>query len=109
MNIYLLLILIYFFGWTVVKISRHHIISRFLYTGTISPQSAQQWKDIGVTDTILVKVLIFQGILKVADNNKYYLDLDRKFQYEKTTSNILIGGVSVAIIVFVVVFFFILH
>ena len=107
MNIYLFLILA--FGWVVIRISRYQIMSRFLYTQTVSPESAKQLKDIGLTDTILMKPLIFQGILKVVDDRKYYLDLDRKFQYEKTTSKILVVGASAAIIVFVIVFFFILH
>ena len=107
MNIYLFLILA--FGWAVVRISRYQIMSRFLYTQTVSPQSAKQLKDIGVTDTILMKPLIFQGIVKLVDDGKYYLDLDRKFQYERTTSKILVVGTSVAIIVSVIVFFFILH
>ena len=109
MNIYLLLILIYFFGWTVLKISRHQIISRFLATDTISPQSAKQLKDIGVSGTIRLKPLLFQRIVKVVADNQYYLDLDRKVQYEKTTTKIIIAWESVVIIVFVIVFFFILH
>jgi hypothetical protein len=103
------LLIIVCLSWLVVKISRYQILSRFLLTATVSPQSAKQLKDLGVTDTILVKAFVFQGILKVVDDGQYYLDLDRKFQYEKKKSTILIGGASVAIIVFVIVFFFILH
>jgi hypothetical protein len=96
-------------SWIAVKISRHQILSRFLLTATVSPQSAKLLKDLGVTDTILVKALVWHGILKVADGGQYYLDLDRKFQYEMMKSKLLIAWASVVIVVFVIVFFFILH
>lgn len=96
LNIYIPFILL--FVSAVVKYGRAQIMNRFLYTDTISPQSAKRFKDVGVTDLLLVKFLIYRGILKNASGDLYYLDLDRKYQIEKGYERYLTGLVIVAVL-----------
>lgn len=81
-----------------VRYARNFITNRFFYTDTISPQSAKKFKDIGVTDLFLAKVLIFQGIIKGIGNDLYYLDLDRKYQIEKSREKVYIALIILSIV-----------
>ncbi|MHB1050541.1 MAG: hypothetical protein ACYC09_10710 [Bacteroidota bacterium] len=71
-------------------------MNKFFYTDTLSSQSAKQFKDIGVTDLIMVKILLYRGIIKAAGNNRYYLDLDRKYEVEKSKEKFLFAIVILA-------------
>ncbi|MFA5835278.1 MAG: hypothetical protein WDA22_17495 [Bacteroidota bacterium] len=100
MNTYILPIVLIIIAF--VQYSRNQIINKFFYTDTLSPESAKQFKDIGVTDLPIVKVLLFRGILKAAGNNKYYLDLERKYEIEKAKEKYLIGLIILATVFLIV-------
>jgi hypothetical protein len=90
------------FTMAIVQYSRNQILNKFFYTDTLTPESAKQFKDIGVTDLLMVKVLIYRGILKGVGNNKYYLDLERKYEIEKNKEKYLIGLIVLAIVFLIV-------
>ena len=84
------------FVMAISQYSRNQIMNKFFYTDTLSSQSAKQFKDIGVTDLIMVKILLYRGIIKAAGNNRYYLDLDRKYEVEKSKEKFLFAIVILA-------------
>ena len=86
------------FAMAIAQYSRNQIMNKFFYTETLSPQTAKQFKDIGVTDLFMVKAMIYRGILKAADNDRYYLDLDRKYEIEKSKEKYLIVVIAIAAI-----------
>jgi len=91
-----------FFVMIISQYSRNQIMNKFFYTDTLSPQSAKQFKEIGITDLIMVKILLYRGIIKAAGNNRYYLDLDRKYDLEKSKEKFLIAIVILASIFLIV-------
>ncbi len=91
-----------FFVMIISQYSRNQILNKFFYTDTLTPQSAKQFREIGVTDLIMVKLLLYRGILKAAGNNRYYLDLDRKYEIEKNKEKFLIALVILASIFLII-------
>lgn len=50
----------------------------------------------------MVKILLYRGIIKAAGNNRYYLDLDRKYEVEKSKEKFLFAIVILASIFLVI-------
>lgn len=101
-HIYLLIIFIVI---PIVRMFRSQIISRFIYTHTTSPTEAKQLKDIGLANLLLLKVLIYRGVIKETDGNKYYLDLDRNYELENDKVKYIIGFVILVLAAIAIVYF----
>jgi len=96
MNVYLLLALMVVLEF--MRYGRNRIINKFLTAETVSPHTAKQFKDVGVSDMFSAKILLISGIIKQVGDNQYYLDLSRKMQIEKIRITILYVLVALAVL-----------
>ena len=83
------------------------IVNRFLYAGATSPQTAKHLKDMALTHSILMKGLIYHAIVKEAERDTYYLDLDRKYEYDTSKSKIAIVVAAVILLLAIIILLFI--
>ena len=98
MTLYILLAIVFILEF--MRIGRHRIVNKFLSTETMSPHSAKLFKDVGISDMFSAKILLISGILKRADDEKYYLDLSRKIQVEKIRPIIVLVVFSLGMLVY---------
>lgn len=61
-----------------LRYRRKRVLSVFLYTNTVLPLNAKQWKELKITDMLAAKMLLRTGLLKETEGERFYLDLQRR-------------------------------
>lgn len=97
MNSYIIITI--FIILIIVQNSRRRIVTKFYQTETLSLATAKLFNEVGVADRVYTKVLIYRGIIKDAENNRFFLDQSRISELERHSLTIL-KYITVAAIVF---------
>lgn len=60
-----------------LRYRRKKVIDRFLEVNTVLAESAKSLKQLGISDMFSVRLLVKNELLKIADGDRYYMDLLR--------------------------------